>query len=140
MKVPILFPKIFDYPFTYKSEISQKLNPGDFVKAPFGSSEITGVVWSEEQKTEKKFKLKNIDDYKVFSTSYNPLNVQKDLLDKINFSLEGLYFYHFHYLPPVYENYEPENFRRESWKLENPLDTKGYFLASGFIVDCIKND
>ena len=52
MKVPVLFPKIFDYPFTYKSEISQKLNPGDFVKAPFGSSEVTGVVWPHEQKTE----------------------------------------------------------------------------------------
>jgi len=60
MKVPVLFPKIFDYPFTYKSEISQKLNPGDFVKAPFGSSEVTGVVWPHEQKTEKKFKLKKI--------------------------------------------------------------------------------
>ena len=60
MKVPVLFPKIFDYPFTYKSEISQKLNPGDFVKAPFGSSEVTGVVWPHEQKSEKKFKLKKI--------------------------------------------------------------------------------
>ena len=60
MKVPVLFPKIFDYPFTYKSEISQKLKPGDFVKAPFGKSEITGVVWPCEQKTEKKFKLKKI--------------------------------------------------------------------------------
>ena len=60
MRVPVLFPKIFDYPFTYKSEISQKLKPGDFVKAPFGTSEITGVVWPREQKTEKKFKLKKI--------------------------------------------------------------------------------
>ena len=60
MKVPILFPKIFDHPFTYKSEISEKLRPGDFVKAPFGSSMITGVVWNEEQKTEKVFKLKKI--------------------------------------------------------------------------------
>jgi len=60
MKVPVLFPKIFNYPFTYKSEISQKLNPGDFVKAPFGSSEVTGVVWPHEQKTGKKFKLKKI--------------------------------------------------------------------------------
>jgi hypothetical protein len=60
MKVPVLFPKIFDYPFTYKSEISDSLNPGDFVKAPFGSNEITGVVWPDEQKTEKKFKLKKI--------------------------------------------------------------------------------
>ena len=46
MKIPVLFPKIFDYPFTYKSELSHQLNPGDFVKAPFGSSEITGVVWT----------------------------------------------------------------------------------------------
>ena len=36
MKVPVLFPKIFDYPFTYKSEISQKLTPGDYVKETFG--------------------------------------------------------------------------------------------------------
>ena len=60
MKIPVLFPKIFDYPFTYKSEIPETLKPGDFVKAPFGSSEITGVVWPYEQKTKKKFKVKKI--------------------------------------------------------------------------------
>ena len=60
MKIPVLFPKIFDYPFTYKSEISESLNSGDFVRAPFGSTEITGVVWPDEQKTEKKFKIKKI--------------------------------------------------------------------------------
>jgi len=68
MKIPVLFPKIFDYPFTYKSEISEKLNSGDFVKAPFGSSEITGVVWNHEQKTKKKFKIKKIS---------KKINVQK---------------------------------------------------------------
>ncbi len=60
MKVPILFPKIFDYPFTYKTEIKDSLNSGDFVRAPFGSTEITGVVWPYEQKTQKKFKIKKI--------------------------------------------------------------------------------
>ena len=60
MKVAILFPKIFDYPFTYKSEIAEILKPGDFVKAPFGTTEITGVVWPHEQKTGKKFKMKKI--------------------------------------------------------------------------------
>ena len=60
MKIPVLFPKIFDHPFTYDSEISESLNPGDFVRAPFGSSEITGVVWPNEQKTEKKFQIKKI--------------------------------------------------------------------------------
>ena len=57
MKIPVLFPIIFNYAFTYKSEISDNLNSGDFVKAPFGSNEITGVVWPYEQVTEKKFKL-----------------------------------------------------------------------------------
>ena len=60
MKIPVLFPKIFDYPFTYKSEISESLNSGDFVKAPFGPNEITGVVWPHEQKTQKNFKIKKI--------------------------------------------------------------------------------
>ncbi len=60
MKVSVLFPKIFNYAFTYKSENSDKLKPGDFVKAPFGSKEITGVIWPYEQKTERKFKLKKI--------------------------------------------------------------------------------
>ncbi len=60
MKIPILFPKIFDYPFTYESDIGAQLKPGDFVKAPFGSNEITGVVWPYAQKTNKKFKIKKI--------------------------------------------------------------------------------
>jgi len=71
MKVPVLFPKIFDYPFTYKSEISKPLAPGDFVKAPFGSAEITGVVWPLEQETKKKFKIKKISR-KINIKSLNP--------------------------------------------------------------------
>ena len=60
MKIPVLFPKIFDYAFTYKNGVSKPLNSGDFVKAPFGSSSITGVVWPHAQQTEKKFKVKKI--------------------------------------------------------------------------------
>ena len=71
MKIPVLFPKIFDYPFTYKSEISESLNSGDFVKASFGSSEITGVVWPHEQKTKKNFKVKKILK-KISVQSLNP--------------------------------------------------------------------
>ena len=70
MKVEVLFPKIFDYPFTYISEISEKLKPGDFVKAQFGSSEITGVVWPRKQNTTKKFQLKKISN-KIKTNSLN---------------------------------------------------------------------
>ncbi len=60
MKVPILLPNIFDYPFTYEDNVFNSLKPGDFVKVPFGSTEQTGVVWNFEQKMEKKIKLKQI--------------------------------------------------------------------------------
>ena len=75
MKVPVLFPQIFDFPFTYISEISQPLNVGDFVKAPFGSKEITGVVWSYEQKTQKKFKIKKISR-KINIKNLNPSMIE----------------------------------------------------------------
>jgi len=71
MKVAVLFPKIFDYPFTYKSEISDSLNPGDFVKAPFGNTEITGIIWPQQQNTDKKFKIKKISK-KIRINNLNP--------------------------------------------------------------------
>jgi len=77
MKISVLFPKIFDHPFTYKSEISEKLNSGDFVKAPFGSSEITGVIWPHEQKTKKKFKIKKI------SKKINVKNLNSSMIEFI---------------------------------------------------------
>ena len=59
MKYPVLVPNIFNYPFTYESEI--QLQVGDYVKVPFGKSVITGVVWNEfEKKKNKKFNIKKI--------------------------------------------------------------------------------
>ena len=75
MKIPVLFPKIFDYPFTYKSETKEVLKSGDFVKAPFGPNEITGVVWPQEQKTEKKFRIKKISK-KINVKNLNPSMIE----------------------------------------------------------------
>ena len=60
MKVPILLPNIFDYPFTYENKIINYLKPGDFVKVSFGSKEQTGVVWDFEQESKKKIRLKQV--------------------------------------------------------------------------------
>ena len=59
-------------------------------------------------------------------------------MSKLGLSVEGIYFYHFHALPPVFENYDKIYFRKLSWKIENPLDWRGFLLASTFIVDCKK--
>ena len=60
MRIPILLPKIFDYPLTYEKGLKDKLSIGDFVQVPFGSKETVGIVWHSIKKTEKKFKLKKI--------------------------------------------------------------------------------
>ena len=59
MKVPILIPNIFNYPFTYNSDLNLKV--GDYVVVPFGKSEVTGVVWDDfEKKTKKNFAIKKV--------------------------------------------------------------------------------
>ncbi len=59
MKFPILLPNIFNYPFTYESDLNLKV--GDYVVVPFGKSKITGVVWDEfEKKKNKNYRLKSV--------------------------------------------------------------------------------
>ncbi len=85
----------------------------------------------------KDYKIKNIDDEGVYSLVHNPLTISQDLL-KLGLKCEGIYFYHFHPLPPVFENLDQLFFRKLSWKMENPNDWKGFLIASGFVVDCKK--
>ena len=63
MEVPILLPKVFNYPFTYihNSQKIKNLNQGDIVIVPFGNKKEIGVVWDKIKKSEKKIKLKHIE-------------------------------------------------------------------------------
>ena len=59
MKYPILLPNIFNYPFTYESDLVLKI--GEYVSVPFGKNRLTGVVWDKlEENEQKKFKLKKV--------------------------------------------------------------------------------
>ena len=59
MKVPILLPNIFNYPFTYESNLD--LKTGNYVYVPFGKSKITGVVWNEfEKNSNKSYVIKKV--------------------------------------------------------------------------------
>ena len=75
MKIPIIIPNIFDHPFTYDSN-SLDLDIGDYVTVPFGSTKVTGVVWNQFEKTEKKFLIKKIE---------KKLDVPKMKVNMINF-------------------------------------------------------
>lgn len=86
----------------------------------------------------KKFNFKNIDEKGVYNhIPHNPLTINQEMA-KLGLSVEGIYFYHFHAFPPEFENYDAHYFRKVSWKMENPLDWRGFFLASAFIIDCKK--
>jgi len=52
MKIPVLLPNIFNYPFTYDSDIN--LQAGDYVVVPFGKFKMTGVVWDHFEELKKK--------------------------------------------------------------------------------------
>ena len=87
----------------------------------------------------KKVKLgKNIDEAGVYNhIPHNPLTIT-DEMAKLGLSVQGIYFYHFHAFPPLFETYDKNYYRKISWKIENPLDWRGFFLASTFVVDCKK--
>ena len=56
MQIPVLLPKIFNYPLTYNSGKIKSLKQGDFVVVPFGKTKIVGVVWDKIQPTKKRLK------------------------------------------------------------------------------------
>ena len=72
MEVPILLPKVFNYPFTYSNDSKKikNLNQGDLVIVPFGKKKEIGVVWDKISPTKKNFKLKKIEK-KVSNTGLN---------------------------------------------------------------------
>ncbi len=86
----------------------------------------------------KKYKFKNIDETGVYNhIPHNPITITEEMA-KLGLAVEGIYFYHYHGLPPVFENFDEQYYRKVSWKIENPLDWRGFFLASAFVVDCKK--
>jgi primosomal protein N' (replication factor Y) len=60
MKIPVLLPNIFDHPFTYECKKTDTLKPGNYVRVPFGSKELTGIVWDYEEQNTKNIKIKKI--------------------------------------------------------------------------------
>mgnify|MGYP000945096351 CR=1 FL=1 len=85
MKVPVLLPKIFNYPFTYSFNSSKTIKAGEFVQVPFGNSKVIGVVWDEIQNANKKIKLRKIENI------IENISINRDLIKFINwFSMYNL--------------------------------------------------
>ena len=68
MEVPVLLPKIFNYPLTYKSDLQNNFKPGDIVEVPFGKTTEMGVVWNKIYPTNKKIRIRSINK-KIYDIS-----------------------------------------------------------------------
>ncbi len=69
----------------------------------------------------------------VLSRTHNPF-VLKERFEKAGFASVKAHFYHYHCLPPMFEQAAPELFRSASLAMEDPADWRGYFMASAFFV------
>ena len=77
MKAQVLLPKIFDFPFTYKS-VQNSLKAGDFVEVPFGKKKEIGVIWPGKISDLKNIKIKNINK------KINNYSLGQELIDFMN--------------------------------------------------------
>ena len=60
----------------------------------------------------KKYKFKNIDEKGVVNHKpHNPLTINTEM-KKLGFIVEDLYFYHYHPLPPLFENFDKIYYRK----------------------------
>ncbi len=58
MKVQVLLPKVFNFPFTYNCKDESKI--GDLVEVPFGTKNEIGVIWKNKYTEPKDIKIKDI--------------------------------------------------------------------------------
>ena len=72
MKVQVLLPKIFNYPFTYNSNGDHKI--GSLVEIPFGSKKEIGVIWNNNYKEPENIKIRNIHKKIEYSISKELIN------------------------------------------------------------------
>lgn len=105
------------------------------------AQEVVGF-YAERLKTNKPAQRSSdkISFLDIRATFRNPLTIEEELFEPYGFSVNKIHFYHYHALPPIFENKYPSLFRELSLKLENPDHWKGYLMASAYVVEASKND
>ena len=94
----------------------------------------------------KRFSIKRPTKQKNGRISYNeilakfrnPLTIEEELFKPEKMKIDKIHFYHYHAMPPNFQNKYPELFIKLSKKLEKSDSWKGYFLSSAFVVESSK--
>ena len=69
----------------------------------------------------------------VISRTHNPFEFRL-AAERAGLREISILFYHYHCMPPIVEPMLADFYRRHSLALEDPLDWRGHFMASAFIL------
>jgi SAM-dependent methyltransferase len=107
---------------------------------PDNVSEEVINFYSERLKVDKPDKKEKgkISYFDILAKFHNPLNIKEELFEPGGFSIVKIHFYHYHALPPIFENKYPELFRELSLKMEKSDDWRGNLMASAYVVEAKK--
>ena len=72
MKAQVLLPKVFNFPFTYNTNVESKI--GHLVEVPFGEKKEIGVIWKNNYVEPKNIKIKNIEKKTEYSIDRKLIN------------------------------------------------------------------
>lgn len=112
----------------------------DLSSLPDDVSEDVVNFYSERLKVDKPTMMGDKLVYNdILAKFHNPLSIEEELFKPNGFSVVDFHFYHYHALPPIYENKYPELFRDLSLKMEKPNDWKGFLMASAYVVEARKD-
>jgi len=109
----------------------------DLKSLPNNVAEDVTNFYSERLKVDKPDIKQNgkIAYTDILANFHNPLCIEEELFKPHGFSIINIHFYHYHALPPIFENKYPKLFKELSLKMEKPNDWKGYLLASAYVVE-----
>ena len=87
---------------------------------------------------EDKQKDGKISYSNILAKFHNPLTISEELFKPCGFNVIKTHFYHYHALPPFFQNKYPKLFRELSLKMEKTDDWRGHFMASAFVIEAQK--
>jgi SAM-dependent methyltransferase len=122
----------------YSAEyLLNKIFPVKSASAQLGKA-VTEYFEARFPKLDTSKLFKNVDERNINSHLHNPLLVEKQLLIPNGLNLRGIYYYHFHALPPIFEHSHQAEFYELSMRREDPSDWRGLVSASCFVVHAEK--
>jgi len=132
-----LIPLSFDNKetITIKNHLSKLVTNPDKPAPPLSPNEQ--MSFSDAMLNSKETRFSSHRD-QTFTKSENPLDYGQ-LMKKYGFALDDLAFYHFHSVPPLLFNVNPE-WEKRAEALEDKYNHswQGYFMASSFVAHSIK--